>query len=94
MVRFVVQSAREAGIDVSMCGEMAADHHYTALLLGMGLRRLSVSPRMIPEIKTRIRELRVADLESMTEECLQKTTAREVEKTLESYLTAAGSPQA
>lgn len=91
MIRFVVHSAREAGIDVSMCGEMAADHHYTALLLGMGLRRLSVSSRMIPEIKSRIRALSIADLEEMTTECLAMKTAEDVALTLERYLSTVGS---
>ena len=57
MLRFVLQSAREVGVDVSMCGEMASDPLYSPLLLGMGLRRLSLTSRAIPEVKSQIRQL-------------------------------------
>ena len=86
MIRFVVDSAREAGIDVSLCGEMAAERRHTALLLGLGLRRLSVSPRIIPEIKTQIRGLAVAELTRLSERCLESSTAQEVEEHLERFL--------
>ena len=56
MLRFVIDSGRAAGIEVSLCGEMAADPRYALLLVGLGLRRLSMSPRQIPEVKTWLRE--------------------------------------
>jgi phosphotransferase system enzyme I (PtsI) len=65
LLRQIVSHARAAGIPVSLCGEMAADARLTPILLGCGLRRLSVSPRRVPAIKRRIRELfarRLADL--------------------------------
>ncbi len=86
MIRFIVDSARDAGIDVSMCGEMAADRRHTALLLGLGLRRLSVSPKVIPEIKTQIRGLAMADLTLLCERCLASRTAQEVDEHLERFL--------
>ncbi len=52
MLRFVIDSARAAGIEVGLCGEMAADPRFALLLVGLGLRRLSMSPRRIPEVKT------------------------------------------
>ena len=86
MIRFVLDCARDSGVEVSMCGEMAGDQRYTALLLGMGLRRLSVSPRSIPEIKSQIRSLEVRELEEATERCLTMGSAAEVERCLDSYL--------
>jgi len=86
MIRFVLDCARDNGVEVSMCGEMAGDQRYTALLLGMGLRRLSVSPRSIPEIKSQIRSLEVRELEEATERCLTMGSASEVERCLDSYL--------
>src|SRR5829696_4504599 len=62
MLRFVIDSAGAAGIEISLCGEMAADPRYALLLVGLGLRRLSMSPRRIPEVKTWIRELSAAEL--------------------------------
>ncbi len=86
MLRFIIDSANEAGIDVSMCGEMAADRHYAPLLLGMGLRRLSLSPRAIPEVKTQIRQLSLRDLEGVVGKCLTMASASEVESCLDSFL--------
>lgn len=86
MIRFVLDCARDSGVEVSMCGEMAGDQRYTALLLGMGLRRLSVSPRSIPEIKNQIRGLEVRGLTEATERCLTMGSAAEVERCLDSYL--------
>ena len=86
MIRFVLDCARDHDVEVSMCGEMAGDQRYTALLLGMGLRRLSVSPRSIPEIKHQIRSAVVQELEEQTERCLGMGSAAEVERCLDNYL--------
>ncbi|HEY0781995.1 MAG TPA: phosphoenolpyruvate--protein phosphotransferase [Thermoanaerobaculia bacterium] len=89
MLRFVVDSARAAGIEVGLCGEMAADTRYALLLVGLGLRRLSMSPRRIPEIKTAIRELSVTDLTRLAEGCMEFCTAAEVHQHLESFFAGA-----
>jgi phosphotransferase system enzyme I (PtsI) len=44
-------------IPISVCGEIAGDPRYAALLLGLGLRELSMSPQNIPRVKQRIRAL-------------------------------------
>jgi phosphoenolpyruvate-protein phosphotransferase (PTS system enzyme I) len=82
MLRFVVDNARTAGIEVSLCGEMAADPRYAAMLVGLGLRRLSVSPRLIPEIKTLLRDLEASRLADSAERCLSERTAQGVERIL------------
>jgi phosphotransferase system enzyme I (PtsI) len=86
MLRLIIDSARAAGIEVSLCGEMAADLRYAPLLIGMGLRRLSMSPRVIPEIKTRIRELSAVRLAELADRCMAFSTAAEVQQHLEGYL--------
>ncbi len=86
MLRFVVDSARQAGIEVSVCGEMASDPRLAALLLGLGLRRLSMAPRAIPEIKTFLRAQRVETLAAMAGDCLGLGTAAEVEARIAAVL--------
>ncbi len=89
MLRFVIDSARAAGIEVSLCGEMAADPRHALLLIGMGLRRLSVSPRRIPEIKTWIRDASAAELAEAAQQCLAFSTAGEVQRHMDSFFECA-----
>jgi phosphotransferase system enzyme I (PtsI) len=83
MIRFVVDSATEAGIGVSVCGEMAAEPRSTALLLGLGLRRLSMAPRLVPTVKALVRALDTKELERLVGHCLQLSTAIEVQEYLD-----------
>ena len=84
MLRMVIGNARQAGIEVSLCGEMGSDPRLTPILLGCGLRRVSVSPRQVPSIKRRVRELTVEGLEDIVERCAYLATGREVDEYLDS----------
>ena len=86
MLRFVVEQAEEHGIPVSVCGEMAADPLAAAVLVGLGIRRLSLSPRRVPAIKTRLRELDAEDLQEHVRRCIDLPTAADVEEYLDSVL--------
>lgn len=63
MIKFVCQAGREASIPVSLCGEMAADPRFAWVLVGLGVRELSMHPSAIPVIKNIIR---ASDLPQMT----------------------------
>jgi phosphotransferase system enzyme I (PtsI) len=54
LIQFSVDAALRARIPVSICGEMAGDPRYTALLLGFGVRELSMVASAIPRVKNRI----------------------------------------
>jgi phosphotransferase system enzyme I (PtsI) len=55
MVRFVARAARRAGVPLAVCGEMAADPDLAPLLVGLGLRELSMPPRAIAAVRDAIR---------------------------------------
>lgn len=57
LIKNVVRAANHAKIGVSLCGEMAGDPEFTLLLLGYGLRTLSITPPAIPGIKRVIRSV-------------------------------------
>jgi phosphotransferase system enzyme I (PtsI) len=57
LIQFAIEAALRARIPVSVCGEMAGDPRYTALLLGLGIRELSMAPGNISRVKRRIRHL-------------------------------------
>lgn len=57
LIQFSTQAAMRSRIPVSLCGEIAGDPRYTALLLGLGIRDLSMSASNIPVVKRRVRDL-------------------------------------
>ncbi len=57
LIQFAIEAANRARIPISVCGEMAGDPRFTALLVGLGLRELSMTPGSILRVKQRIRSL-------------------------------------
>ena len=57
LIQLAVEAAARRRIPVGICGEMAGEPRYAALLLGLGLRELSMSPGNLPRLKQRIRNL-------------------------------------
>ena len=86
LIRMVVTAAAQEGVDVNVCGEMSGEPLYTSLLIGMGLRQLSVTPRKVPEIKRVIRHLRVPEAEQVAERALRMESARQVTNFLRDQL--------
>jgi len=56
LIHFAAGAAQRAGIPVSICGEMAGEPRLAALLVGMGIRELSMTAGSIPRVKQRIRK--------------------------------------
>jgi len=78
LIQMVVTAARKHDIDVNVCGEMSGEPIYTLLLMGMGLRQLSVTPHNIPEIKKIIRSVSIEEATLVADEALRLETARDV----------------
>ncbi|MFN4258219.1 MAG: phosphoenolpyruvate--protein phosphotransferase [Gemmataceae bacterium] len=78
LIKIVLAAAEKAAIEVNVCGEMSGEPIFTMLLLGMGLRQLSVTPHNIPEIKKIIRSITIAEATQVAEEALQLETARDI----------------
>jgi phosphoenolpyruvate-protein phosphotransferase (PTS system enzyme I) len=57
LIQFTIEAGLRRGMPVSVCGEMAGEPRFTALLIGLGLRNLSMAPSNIPRVKQRIRTL-------------------------------------
>jgi phosphotransferase system enzyme I (PtsI) len=82
----VVTAAKNHGISVTVCGQMSSDTIYTALLIGMGLRQLSISPHAIPEVKEVIRHLTIPQAEAIAAHAQSLEVARDVENYLRGEL--------
>ena len=78
LIRTVIQDAHKAQIGVSVCGEMASEPEYIMLLLGLGIRTMSLAPPMIPEIKQIIRSVTIEDCNSLARTILGMNTERQI----------------
>ena len=51
LIKLSAESAKKVGVPISVCGEMAGDTVFTALLIGMGIKTLSMSSSRILKVK-------------------------------------------
>jgi phosphocarrier protein FPr len=82
VLRLVDQVCRAAAgrVDVAVCGEAAADELAIPILLGLGVRELSVAPPAVPRVKAAIRELDVQRCAGLAREALTLASAHDVRK--------------
>jgi len=80
MIRQVARAASPHGVPVALCGAMASDPLAAVLLVGLGLRELSMEAAAIPEIKEALRRVTTADCERAAEAALALDTADAVEE--------------
>ena len=64
-MKSVIRAARRGKIETSLCGEIAGDPIYTMLLIGLGLRNLSMVPSQIPVVKQVLRRVNVDECEKL-----------------------------
>ncbi len=65
LVKAVLRAGKRFSIETSLCGEIAGDVTYTMLLIGLGLRTLSLVPTQIPDVKRVIRSVDIAQCERL-----------------------------
>ena len=78
LIRTVIQDAHKAQIDISICGEIASEPEYIMLLLGMGVRTMSLAPPMIPEIKQIIRSVTMSECNNVARKILSMNSERQI----------------
>ena len=78
-------AAKSADIPLCVCGEMAANNHYAALLLGLGVRELSMPVTNVPMVKERIRSLRISEMEEFAGRILSLSFPEDVENALNEF---------
>ncbi len=82
----VAKAAAAAGVAVNVCGEMSGEPMFAPLLIGLGVRQLSITPRKIPDIKRVVRSVALPDCQKVAAECLSLETASEVTRYLRDHL--------
>lgn len=79
LIRASTEAAKGADIPISVCGTMASDPLAVLLLVGMGIRHLSMEASAIAEVKETLRRVSCEECEALAKECLALGTAAEVE---------------
>ena len=79
LIQGVVRAGREHACPVSVCGAMASDPLAALLLVGLGVRDLSMEAAAIPEIKEALARIPASEAEAVVAEALGYVTAEEVE---------------
>jgi phosphotransferase system enzyme I (PtsI) len=73
LIKFTTDAARKAGIPVNLCGEMAGNPRYTALLTGLGLRDLSMASPNLPRVKQRILSMDIVEAEVRAQQIMEQS---------------------
>ena len=88
MVQFAAAAALRARIPVCVCGEMAGEPRFTALLLGLGFRELSMTASNIPRVKRRILDLDLLAAQRRTQMIMDETDPIRIQVLLEDFNTS------
>lgn len=80
LVEMTCQAAEKAGIIVGMCGELAGDPEMTEVLIGLGLKELSMSSGTIPEVKQQVRQVDSGKAKALADEALKQADGDQVRK--------------
>ena len=86
MINMSVGTAKQHDVPISMCGQMCGNPLYTMLLLGLGLRSMSVTPAAIPEIKRLCRSVSLSQCQQVAQRALQFDSAHHVRTYLKEEL--------
>ncbi|HUJ75776.1 MAG TPA: putative PEP-binding protein, partial [bacterium] len=83
LVKRLVDTARAAGKPLELCGEVASDPDGCLVLVGLGLRELSMNAPLIPIVKDRLSHFTLAELENLASMALMATSAAAVRRNLQ-----------
>lgn len=78
LIQFAAAAAWRANIPVSLCGELAGDRRATALMLGLGIRELSIGPSRLPVIKQEICQLSMPQALVFAETVMSKSDEADI----------------
>jgi phosphoenolpyruvate-protein phosphotransferase (PTS system enzyme I) len=70
LLKTIIDHSEKKNQPLSICGELAGDAHFISLLVGLGMRSLSVSPNFVPSIKYFLRNLSFKETSALAAEVL------------------------
>jgi len=89
----VARAASVTRIPVTVCGEMAGEPMMAPVLIGLGIRELSMSAVSVPEVKAMIRGTTLGEAEALVQRLKKLATAAEVRAMVSDYVFGLTAPQ-
>jgi phosphotransferase system enzyme I (PtsI) len=86
LIDMSIKAAQRRNRPINLCGQMSGRATYTMLLLGVGLRQLSVTPSAIPEIKKLCRSVTIAHCQAVAERAMAMENAANIKSYLKEEL--------
>jgi phosphotransferase system enzyme I (PtsI) len=86
LIRMAIDAADRKQVPVNVCGQMSGNPLYTMLLLGMGLRRFSITPGAIPEVKKICRTVTLDHCREVAGRVMAMENSREIKSYLREEL--------
>ena len=85
MIHHITTTVRPHHMPVSLCGEIASDLLAVPLLLGLGIRQFSCSPRFIPQVRQMLESVSLEEATSVAEKALKLSTENAIEVLLSQH---------
>jgi phosphotransferase system enzyme I (PtsI) len=85
LVQFTIEASLRLRKPVSVCGEMAANPKLTPLLLGLGLRCLSMNASAVPRVKQVVRSVAIADCARLARRVMEQTEPASIRSLVEDF---------
>lgn len=82
----LAEVTKKTGIDLCLCGEMATDHRYLYVLLGLGIEKFSLSAPYIPRLKEFLSKINLSHARNFSAEILQMGSREQIRKHLKREL--------
>jgi phosphotransferase system enzyme I (PtsI) len=79
LIKRCVDVADEFEIPLAVCGEMSSNPGRALLLLGLGIRSLSVPPSALPQVKKAIRSVSIDQCRQIAERVMNLESARDID---------------
>ncbi len=89
LIAMTVEAGKKRGLEVAVCGEMGSQPLTAFVLVGLGIRHLSVAPRAVPMMKRVLRSIGVEAARDAAAAALASSTAAEAERIVRRLLLAA-----
>jgi len=85
LVKHAVDVVKNMKVELSICGESASDIYAIPILIGLGIRKISVSPLLIPIVKHVVRLFNINELEELANEALKNSSSQEIRELVKEF---------